>query len=256
MKVFRLAALALVVALTALVRPSSAQEALVTDLSSHLISIESNFTGADILLFGAVGGPAEGERDIIIVVRGPATPVTVRRKARVGGIWVNYDSATLDDVPGYYAVVSTRPIEAIAAPAVLQRLGIGARNLNPEVSDIRVPSGEAQPQDFRSAITRLRTDQSLFQSQPGGVVFLGQSLFRANIALPANVPDGDYSAQVYLFRDGEIAHAQTSRLFVRKAGFERLVFDFAHEQPLLHGIAAVFIAMFAGWAASAIFRSR
>ena len=234
---------------------AGAQEELVTDLSDHLISIESNFTGTDILLFGAVGGAREGQRDVVVVVRGPATPVTVRRKARVGGIWVNYDSATLDAVPGYYAVASTRPLSVIAPNAVLERHGLGPANLKPAVIEENVPSGDVTTADFRQAIVRLNRDNGLYREQPSGVVFLGASLFRANIAMPANVPDGDYSAQVYLFRNGELAHAQTSRLFVRKAGFERLVYDFANQQPLFYGIAAVFVAMMAGWLASAVFRS-
>lgn len=235
--------------------PAAAQEELVTDISQHLISIQSNFTGAQLLLFGAVGGDATAERDIVIVVRGPDMPVTVRRKERIGGIWINYGSADFETMPGYYAVVSTRPLSAIAPAAVLQRYGIGTRHLN-----LR-PTGDAatRPKDiktFADAAIRIKSANALYREQPGDVLFLGSSLFRASIDMPANVPDGLYTARIYLFRDGSVAQAQTSTLFVNKAGFERLVYDFAQNEPLAYGIGVVIIGWFAGWAASAVFRGR
>jgi uncharacterized protein (TIGR02186 family) len=232
---------------------AQAQEELVTDLSRHLISIQSNFTGAELLLFGAVGGDAAGERDIVVVVRGPDAPVTVRRKERIGGIWLNYGSAEIDRVPGYYAVVSTRPLQAIAPKSVLERYGIGVENLVLRPPD---PNAGPVPEDYVEATGRIRTGNGLFREQPGGVLFLGSSLFRAAIDMPANVPDGLYSARVYLLSNGTVVQAQTSTLFVNKVGFEKLVFEFAHRQPLAYGIAAVLIAYLAGWAASAIFRGR
>jgi hypothetical protein len=58
---------------------------LVADLSSHLITITSSYTGTDLLLFGAV----EQGGDVIVVVHGPTEPLVVRRKERVAGVWVN-----------------------------------------------------------------------------------------------------------------------------------------------------------------------
>jgi uncharacterized protein (TIGR02186 family) len=231
-------------------RPAAAQE-LVTDISRHLISIESNFTGADLLLFGAVEGPPFGEKtDIAIVVRGPQDDVVVRRKARVGGIWVNFDSVAFGDVPGYYSVVSTRPLDEITSKTVLQRHGIGIENLN--LADMT--EGGAGDAAFREAVLRLRARNKLYQSDSGGVVFLGKSLFRATVNMPANVPDGVFSASIYLFEDGDLVQAQTTPLYVSKAGFERLVYTLANRQPLAYGILAVVLAVVAGWAASVAFR--
>ncbi|NND50644.1 MAG: TIGR02186 family protein [Rhizobiales bacterium] len=231
----------------------AAQEDLVTDISQHLISIQSNFTGADLLLFGAVGGEVTAERDIVVVVRGPDTPAIVRRKERIGGIWINYGSAELESIPGYYAVVSTRPLTDIAPPVVLERHGIGTSFLGFKSPD---SGSEPAPADYVEAVTRIKSSEGLYLEQPGGVLFLGTSLFRATIEMPANVPDGRYSARVYLFSEGNVVQAQTSTLFVNKVGFERLVYDFAHNQPLAYGIVAVLVAFIAGWAASAVFRRR
>jgi len=230
--------------------PVTAQE-LVTDLSKYLISIESTFTGADLLLFGAVEGrQLDRQTDVAIVVRGPEDNIIVRRKARVSGIWVNYDAATIGAVPGYYAVVATRPLDMIAAPEVLQRHGIGTDYLNLAVE----PPDGADAGPYREALLRLRAGEDLYQSNTDGVVFVGKTLFRATVNMPANVPDGVFSASVYLFQDGNLIHAQTTPLYVSKAGFERFVYDLANRQPLTYGVLAVIIALFAGWAASVAFR--
>jgi len=236
---------------------ASRAEELVTDLSEHLIAIRSNFTGTQILVFGAVEAESPEiralERDIVVVVRGPEHPFTVRRKARVAGIWVNYDAQVFDSVPTFYAVVSTRPLESIASRDLLERHQIGIENLRLRGE---TPSGDAASENaFRQATTRLMTRSRLFSEVTGGVAFLGDTLFRARIHIPSNVPIGNYTVEVYLIRDGNVIHAQASPLYVNKSGFERFVYNLAYRQPLLYGVVAVALALFAGWAAAAMFRN-
>jgi len=230
-----------------------AQEELVTDLSHHQVSIQSNFTGAELLLFGAINVHTNAKHDIVIVVRGPDSPAIVRQKEKVAGIWINYGARELTNVPGYYSVISTRVTSEIASQTVLEHYGIGLENLQLRSSD----DDDAGPlHDFIEATKRIRLENSLYSEDENGIQFLGTSLFRASIEMPANVPDGRYTARVYLFSNGKIMQTQTSTLFVNKVGFERLVFDFANKQPLTYGVIAVLIAIFAGWFASAIFRGR
>jgi hypothetical protein len=71
---------------------------LVADASQHEVAVQQGFTGADILLFGAILTP-EGTRaakdyDIVIVLEGPARPVVLREKRKVAGLWVNAASTT------------------------------------------------------------------------------------------------------------------------------------------------------------------
>lgn len=234
-------------------------EELVTDLSEHLVAIKSNFTGTQILLFGAVEIESPEiralARDIVVVVRGPATDVTVRQKARVAGIWMNYGSETYERAPGYYAVVSTRPLEAIASKDVLERHQIGTKYLRfKQLTSATANLKEQTP--YSDAIVRLMTEQKLYSEIAGGVKLLGNTLFRATVNIPANVPVGIYTAEVYLIRGGNVIHAQASPLYINKSGFERFVYNLAHRQPLLYGVIAVALALFSGWLAAAAFRNR
>jgi Putative transmembrane protein (Alph_Pro_TM) len=85
--------------------PASA-EALAADLTSHLIAITTGFTGASVVLFGAIDGPG----DVAVVVRGPDREMTVRRKSRVAGIWMNSQEITFGNVPSFYFVAASRPL--------------------------------------------------------------------------------------------------------------------------------------------------
>jgi uncharacterized protein (TIGR02186 family) len=227
---------------------ASAQEnPLITDLSSHLISITSSFTGTDLLLFGAV----EERGDVIVVVRGPQQPVTVRRKDRVLGIWMNRESVGFANVPGYYTVAANRPLGEIASPGLLARLQIGTENLRLAAT---APIDETDLVPYRDAVVRDKVRDGLYQENAGRVVFLGPKLFRVRVGFPAKVPVGTYQAEVYLVRDDQVISAQATPLFINKFGAERAIYDFAHQQPLAYGLAAVVVALAAGWLAATFFR--
>jgi uncharacterized protein (TIGR02186 family) len=235
--------------------PPAPREDVVSDISTREISIQSNFTGIEILIFGSVdfSGTAEPEKeiyDVIVVLRSPDQPIVARRKERIAGIWVNGQGKVYPTVPGFYAVLSSRPLRAITSDETLKTLGIGLNN----VDFGRATKNDAEEETFRSTVVRLKEKQLLFQEHDDGVAFIGRSLFRASVDLPVNVPIGRYTADVYLFRDGQVVSKNQSTLEVNKAGFERAIYLMAFHQPLIYGLVAVLLAMLAGLAGWAVFR--
>jgi len=77
---------------------------VVADLSQSNVSITSGFHGTELLLFGAVDGRETD--DIIVVVSGPPTDVAQRRKAQVGGIWINVETNIWKDAPSLYQILA------------------------------------------------------------------------------------------------------------------------------------------------------
>ncbi|MBF0374750.1 MAG: TIGR02186 family protein [Alphaproteobacteria bacterium] len=229
--------------------PVGAQEAqpLVADLSKHLVAITTGFVGTEVLLFGAVDGPG----DVVVVVRGPPRPEVVRRKERVGGIWVNTGRADLAAVPAYYRVAATRPLPELAPPAVLERHRIGLEHLDLEPVLADKGAGAAE---YRQALIRLKRDRGLWAAETREVSSLGNRLFRTDLHFPANVPTGTYSVEVYLLRGGEVVSAQTTPLIVSKIGLGAELYHFAHEHGAAYGIMAIALAGAAGWLAAAAFR--
>ena len=223
-------------------------EALVADLTSHLIAITTGFTGASVVLFGAIDGPG----DVAVVVQGPDREITVRRKSRVAGIWVNSQQVIFASIPSFYSVAASRPLEEIVSPATAAFYRLGVANLEMK------PEGGAPPRvvdEFVTALVRTQRHARLFPNSVGKVNFIGERLFRTTIEFPSNVPTGTYLVQVFLVRDKDVVSGQTTPLVVSKVGIDADVFGFASRQPALYGAIAVLTAMLAGWLASLPFRS-
>ncbi|MSO71297.1 MAG: hypothetical protein EXQ88_04705 [Alphaproteobacteria bacterium] len=236
--------LALAAAILAL-GASFAQAAAIVDLSQRNISITTGFAGGDVLLFGAVEEPA----DIVVVVEGPAERQTVRRKARVAGIWLNRDAETFVAAPTFYHVASSRPLADIPE-AIRHRYRMGVDQLSLASEQ---PLSAERRAEFVAAFVRLKQAERLYNAAPGKVEFLGHRLFRTPLALPDNVPTGRYRIEVFELR-GETVTQTSLDLQIEKTGFEARVFDFAQSQGLAYGLFAVVFALMAGWAASAVFR--
>lgn len=219
---------------------------LIADLSNHLIAITTGFAGTDVLMFGATDGPG----DIVVTVRGPLSDVSVRRKERVAGIWVNRDSMTFGLVPSFYAVASSRPIEELLSPELLQRQQVGPDNL----AVVRPDGKPTKVETFRQALFKVKEEQGLYSPTLGRVSFLGNQLFRTELRFPSNVPIGNYLVEVMLIRDGKLVSAQTTPLVISKTGVGAELYQFAHTQSLAYGVCAILAALLLGWFAYLIFR--
>lgn len=239
------------------IAPVHAAQDIISGVSTDLIQIQSDFTGTDIVVFGALEGtdPATAiqDYDVVVVLRGPEVEMTVRRKERFFGIWINREQVLFGDMPSYYFLASTRPIEEIAPPMLLGRFQLGAEILG-EALEADVAEDDATI--FRAAAVRNLAREQLFIEGPEGIEFLSQTLFRTRIPVPATVSPGEYHAEVYLFRAGTLLTLQSTPVFVDKTGLERRIYEFAHSASLSYGFVAVFLSCAFGWLGFALFRPR
>jgi uncharacterized protein (TIGR02186 family) len=225
----------------------SAAQPLIADLSSHTIRISTGFSGTELLLFGAT----EGDGDVVVVLRGPDASATVRQKSRVLGIWINTDSMTFTGLPSFYRVASSKPLDEVVRGGDRQRHQIGIAAIKAE------PPRDAAPErarEFREGLIRNKIRNEHWSDRPVEIAFRGPRLFRATIAFPANVPTGAYTIEVLLLRNGQVVGAQTTPMTVRKTGIGEAIYNFAYRHAAAYGLAAVLIAIAAGWIASAAFR--
>ena len=258
----RVAILAL--ALLAFVSRAATAEDLVMMISTNAVEITSNYTGTEIAIFGAIqrdgatiarGSPYE----VVVTVKGPSVPLVVREKEKVGFIWVNSDQRKFGDVPGFYAVLSTIPLENIADPNSQRNLRLGPHALTASLEALpedatSIAKARAPSDAFEKALVRLRRDQGLYLQNPLAVSLLRANTFKANVALPANAPLGRYEVTTYLFSGGVTLARETSAFFVRKIGFEASTAAAARSRPLIYGLMAAGMAVLVGWLANMIFR--
>jgi uncharacterized protein (TIGR02186 family) len=226
-------------------------------LSIDRLSITSDFSGADLTIFGALDNidplvSRQGRYDVIVVLEGPARAVQVRRKDRVLGMWINTDSETFVNVPASYSVATTRNFQDIADPTTYRQLSLGSDNIHLQPLDADAPP--ATIAEFEAALRDRKRATGLYNERVGGVHFLSQTLFRATVALAPNVPVGTHRARAFLFKNSVFVAESAAPLAIYKAGFEQRLFRAAHEYSLLYGLFAVALAALTGWAGSIVFR--
>ena len=229
---------------------------LVPDVSQRQIKIQSGFTGAELLLFGAIiyprGVATEGQVDVAVVLRGPARPITLREKQKIAGIWINADSSDFRSVPVYYAIASSRPLRNIvdSKTAAIYELGLDKLQLS--------PSGEVDAKEqrrFSNGLVDLKQRNGLFRQEAGSVEITDQVLYRARLKIPSSVPVGTYVAETLLIRNGRVIVADDNvEVRVRKTGFEQLVTILAQDYSLFYGAMAVLVSLLLGWFAGYIFQ--
>jgi uncharacterized protein (TIGR02186 family) len=228
---------------------------LVPDVSQRDVEIQYSFTGAELLLFGAIVYP-DGKRpdrpaDIVVVLKGPEQSITMREKRKVAGIWINADSAQFRSAPSFYAMASSRPIDRIVdeRTAAIYEMGVDKLQLSP--SSLNQSS---EIERFQAGLVDIRRGAGLFVERPGTVEITDGVLYRARLPLSARVIVGDYTAETFLVQDGRVVAAAVRDVTIRKSGFERSIAQAADNWPILYGLTAIALAVGLGTAAGAIAR--
>lgn len=237
-------------------------------LTDDVVEVNASFSGAKVVLFGAMTGAqpagADGgaQYDIVAVVRGPNSAFSIRPIIHEGVIWTAGSPVYLRGVPGAFLVHATRSLDEIAPRALRAAYRL---EQTPEALDRRFAPSNAQAAHilqtrgaaaFARAFLASARQSGLYAEMKHSVSFKKGSLFSVEIDLPPKTPVGDYLVDVYLIARGEVISHDNARLSVNKVGLERNIYELAHKRPIAYGVVCVFLAMAAGWAAAEAFRKR
>jgi len=247
----------LLVALLAPLLIAADKPVLVPDISARQVQIRYSFTGAQLLLFGAVvypgGRPPDRQVDIAVVLRGPVQPILLREKEKIAGIWMNADSNRFRSAPSFYAVASSQPIADLLDERTAAIYELGVHNLQLSPGGGALPEKERR---FEAGLLDLRERRNLYQENPHGVEISGGVLYRAAITIPSQVPVGTYTAETFLIDRHKVIAAATRDIEISKSGFERTIALAARRHRFMYGLACVCLSLGLGWAAAAAFRRR
>lgn len=245
-------------ALGALVLMGQREPVLVPEVSQSRIEVRQGFTGANLLLYGAVVDPDAGRAgmkassgyDIVVVLKGPTEPIRLREKRRIAGIWMNAGSSDFRSAPSFFAVASSRPVEEIvdARTAAIYELGTNFIQLS--------PTGQIEREEqsrFTRGLAELRERQGLYKQNTGGVRISEGVLYQALITLPSNVTTGNYTAETFAIADGRVLASATADIEVVKAGLEGRVVYASQRWSLFYGLGAVALSLSMGWVAGRSF---
>lgn len=236
---------------------AQAKPELVPDVSQRQIEIAYSFTGAELLLFGAILYPG-GRRpddakptDVVVVVKGPTQSILVREKEKVAGIWVNADRLRYRSAPSFYAIASSRPVEQLVddRTRAIYELGLDSLQLSP------ASSAPSEVQDrFQRGLVAVKQRSGLYYEAPGAVEITDGVLYRGRVTIPARVPVGRFTAETFLIRDGRVLAVAVRDIDIRKSGFERFVARSADRQSVAYGLVAVALSVLLGWTAGWVAR--
>ena len=232
----------------------AATEDIVAGLSQNRVSITADFEGSEILIYGAVRRTApapSGQLHVIITVEGPSMPLTVRKKERVAGIWINNESVQIDSAPSFYAIATTGRLDDILTETENLRHQI---TIPRAIRSVGISEQSQNAGDFVEALIRVREAENRYRLNERSVQFTQATLFRSDVLLPANLIEGLYRVRIFLTRDGQVVDKIERQINVRKEGLERFLFNMSRDQPLLYGLLSLLIAVIAGYGASAAFR--
>lgn len=221
---------------------------LIVDLSLARVSITSAFQGESVLLFGMFDPPGE----IVVVVTGPSARETVLRKQRVLGLWLNTGRQSFDDVPAYYFVAASQPLQRLLGRSA----GGEIMTLEDRLGVVR-SVGERDHADlirFRVGLGEVKRRQGLYPAAIGQVTIQAGRLFRVELPFPSRLPEGVYEVRTYLLRDGKIVAAVSRPLPVGKVGFSARLAGWADDEGPLYGLGAIFMALVVGWVGGAVMR--
>ena len=140
----------LLLALSLTVVPA-AGGALVTDLSHTTVKVSYRYQGETLLVFGSLPEPGG---HVVVEVRGPSKARTIQRKGKVMGfLWMNVEDLTIEEFPGYYALLSDAPVSEFLSTAERNRLGLG-RDALFEGAEYHGATEEAGPRDYFNGLLK------------------------------------------------------------------------------------------------------
>jgi len=231
--------------------------ALVIGSDLDEITIGANFSGQDLLVFGAFYSdpslPRDAKGDVIIEVKGPPQTIQVRRKKSFFGFWLNNTEVTFKEVPGFYYLTSTAEIndEVLAKNNITLLTPQNTQEI--EWGKIRMPKDR---HDFLNAMKRNKNNLDLFaiNSDSAQIDILDGNLFKTNIPIPNTVPIGNYTVSVYLLINSELKKDYEYGFKVKRIGIESMIHNLAINFPLIYGLLAVLLAGLMGWISAEMFR--
>jgi uncharacterized protein (TIGR02186 family) len=190
--------------------------------------------------------------DVVVVVAGPPARETVRRKERVLGIWLNTGRQSFDNVPAYYAIAASQPLQRLLARGA----GGEILSLEDRLALLRAV-GYRAPEELarlRGGLVEVKRRDGLYPAAIGQVQIQANRLFRVDLPFPSKLPEGNYEVRAYLLREGKIVAAVSRPLPVGKVGFSAQIAGWAGDDGALYGLAAILMALSVGWLGGTIMR--
>ena len=213
---------------------------LIAEFLDNQIDIDVGFTGKKLSYFGAI----DTKGDLVIIVTGPRKKIKVFKKEKKVWFWINSNSRVFSDVPSYYFVATSRPLNQIKNDSFLKINQIGLQNLRFEGAE---EIEEELRLQWRNGIIDSMKKMGNYFSINGKIDIIDERLFKTEISFPSDITEGIYIVDTLLLKNGSVIGSKRSFINVSKSGIGEKVYLFATKNGLFYGVFAVISAMLFGF---------
>ena len=220
---------------------------LIAGFLDNNINIDVGFTGKKLSYFGAI----DIQGDLVIIVTGPRKKIKVFKKEKKIWFWINSSSRIFADVPSYYFVATSRPLNQMKNDSFLKINQIGLENLRFEGAE---EIEEIERAKWRNGIIDSMKKMGNYFSKNGNIDIIDEHLFKTEISFPSDIAEGVYIVDSLLLKNDSVIGSNRSFINVSKSGLGEKVYLFATEKGLLYGIFAVIAAMLFGFSVNEAIR--
>ena len=211
------------------------------ELAFDHIDVTSGFSGAQIEVFGH---RRDKYTDVAIVVTGPEKNITVWRKARILGAWINRYAVRFRKMPLYYGY-AVGDGEVFNDKQLMKSSGIGLDSLIAGKAELKNPSINAT--NHEQALISSMQAEHVYPVEPLKINYINDYFFRTHFLLPANAPTGTYKIRSFLFKEGKLSETDIDTSKVEQVGLNAFIYGAAHKHEALYGIFCVVLALISGW---------
>ncbi|MGH1455564.1 MAG: TIGR02186 family protein [Alphaproteobacteria bacterium] len=221
---------------------------MAVEIASDHIDITVGFAGATIELFGS---RADKNTKIAIAVEGPKKDITVWRKERVLGAWMNRYFVTFNDLPAYYQYAVSHDNDTDEFIAVLNDNGIGNAALI-AATTIKKSKKIKDITPFTSSLLQKKTNAALYFDKPSEFKFINDNFFRVQFSIPPSAMTGEYKIHSYLIKNGEIIQHNENTLEVKQVGLNASIVKSSKDYSFFYALLCITLGLFSGWFVSVI----
>ncbi len=233
----------------------AAERKPILHVQPNKIHINAFFKGQKIKIFGYV----PKNWDVAIKICGSREEVTLKRKGKVGILWMNVGTVKVKNAPNFYLIATSTDIDKLASPDVLKKAEIGYDALKDKIKFESTVPGD-KPDFLFKQFVMLKKKEKLYSIHPKTVVFEGVNnglkSFSTTINVPAKIPLGKYTVDLYGFNNGQLVGHLESFFHVDLVGFPAFCRNLAFKHSLLYGILAVILAIVVGFFMGFLFGSK
>ncbi len=224
------------------------------EISPAKIGISSFYHGEGITFSGVI--PADCVP--VLVVLGERKEHSLKRKGRVGPLWMNVGNVTVKDAPEmYYLLTSAENLDVLASTDILAEHGIGYDSLRQLVT---IEQNDSDNNNIFQEFIKLKEKMGLYRVSVGAVELKRERenmmRFRATAPIPAQVPPGTYEVHVHCFAARQFISNSAGTFVVEKVGLTRWLSALAFTHAALYGILSILIAVAAGLLMGFLFGSK